>query len=156
MFPSRWQPESAHRSEKGSPIRLRRRLPTAKQQKRVVPGTGWFLVTGCIAALMAAMLPAPVEGAASSTTIHLRTSAVAQGKDGKRYRLRLEAFKESGSDTVLGTGITAEMWSAGTGSSWPNRVMSGPSRRRAPRSPGRGRTSSSTRAPLSAISAASR
>ena len=79
------------------------------QQKQVVPGTGWFLVSGCSAALIAVMLPAPVEGATSSTTIHLRTSAVAQAKDGKRYRLRLEAFKESGSDTVLGTGITAEM-----------------------------------------------
>ena len=84
-------------------------MTTVKQQKQVLRRTGWLLVTGCIAALIAGMLPAPLAEAARSTTTYLRTSAVAQGRDGKPYRLRLEAFKESGSDTVLGTGITVEM-----------------------------------------------
>lgn len=84
-------------------------MTTVKQQKQVLRRTWWLLVAGCIAALIAAMLPAPLAEAARSTTTYLRTSAVAQGRDGKPYRLRLDAFKESGSDTVLGTGITVEM-----------------------------------------------
>jgi hypothetical protein len=85
------------------------RRTTDTQQKRVVPRTGWLLVTGCLAALIAAMLPTAQAEAASSTITRLTTSAVAQGRDGKPYRLRLKAFKESGSDTVLPTDITLEM-----------------------------------------------